>query len=214
MSGFRSSSRMILIAVLAVPFALTGCQSKKYVGRVPVEETTPGEARSPQQLPVTLSEFSALVPEDILNQLPGMPGVSEVDGRVVILMGDVQNKTGVTPTADYEYVVSGIRSRLISSRAAQNKLMFVERRARVEGVAARERVASAPVEQADGTLVWDGGVYHVPDYSAANTFVMNMDAYRVGRGDTGLYAMEVQIVSFLTNEIVFTNRYEMKQISE
>ena len=43
---------------------------------------------------------------------------------------------------------------------------------------------------------------------------MNMDAYRIGRGDTGLYRMEVQIVSFTTNRIVFSNSYEMKQISE
>ncbi|MFI4861195.1 MAG: hypothetical protein ACIAXF_10980 [Phycisphaerales bacterium JB063] len=214
MPGFRPTSRLILTAALVVPMTLVGCQSKKYVGRVPVEETTPGEARNPQQLPVTLSEFSALVPEDLLNQLPELPEISEIDGPVVILMGDVQNKTGVTPTADYEYVVSGIRSRLINSRIARSKLVFVERRARVEGQAARERVASAPVEQPDGSLVWNGGVYFVPDYDAANTFVMNMDAYRVGRGDTGLYAMEVQLVSFTTNRIVFSNRYEMKQISE
>ena len=208
-----SIPRLMLTAALAVPFVLVGC-SQKYVGRVPVEETTPGEARNPQQLPTTLTEFSQIVPEDLLNQLPEIPEVSDIDGPVVILMGDVQNKTGMTPTTDYEYVVSGIRSRLINARIARNKLVFVERRARVENQAARERVASAPTERVDGTVVWDGGEYFVPDYSAANTFVLNMDAYRVGRGDTHLYAMEVQLVSFATNRIVFSNRYEMKQISE
>ena len=157
MLGFSSSSRLILAAAIVLPIGLVGCsQSKKYVGRVPVEETTPGEARSPQQLPVTLTEFSQIVPEDILNQLPDMPEISAVDGPVVILMGDVQNKTGVTPTTDYEYVVSGIRSRLINSRIARDKLVFVERRGRIESQAARERVASGPVEQ-DGLVVWKGG---------------------------------------------------------
>lgn len=203
----------LLVAALALSAGLVGC-SRKYVGRVPVNDTTPGEAVSPQQLPTTLTEFSQIVPEDLLNQLPELPEVRDIDGPVVILMGDVQNKTGMTPTTDYEYVVSGIRSRLINTRAAREKLVFVERRGRVENQAARERVASAPVEQPDGSVQWNGGTYFVPDYDAANTFVLNMDAYRVGRNDTHLYAMEVQLVSFATNRIVFSNRYEMKQISE
>lgn len=205
--------RLMLTAALVVPFVLTGC-SQKYVGRVPVDETTPGEARNPRQLPTTLTEFSRLVPEDLLAQLPDLPEIRDRNGPVVILLGDVINKTGVTPTADYEYVVSGIRSRLINSRAGRDRLVFVERRNRLENQAARERVASDPVVRDDGVIEWNGGRYFVPDYNAANTYVLNMDVYRVGRGDTGLYAMEVHLDSFATNRIVFSNRYEMKQISE
>jgi len=128
-------------------------------------------------------------------------------------MGDINNKTGIVSTNDYEYVTSGIRSRLINSRMAREKLHFVEQRARVERLAERERVATNPPAGAQA-VEFRGGVYFVPDYDASRTFALTMDVYRIGRGDTNLYSMEAQLVSLGTNRIIFSNEYQMKQVND
>jgi len=200
------------MSLLLVVFAV-GCQTTDPPGRYPVDYTTDAENRDPRQHPVTMTEFRRIVPQALLQRLPIIPEVSEVPGPVTILMGDINNKTNIVPTADYEYITSGVRNGLINSAEGREKLHFVERRARMERLADRERVATGPVVGDDG-IQWAGGIYDVPDYDATRTFALNMDIYRIGRGNTHLYAMEVQLVSFATNRIVFSEEYEMKQVSD
>ena len=188
---------------------LVGCRTPTSPpGRRPVDETTDAERRDVQQQPESLREFREQVITGVLQDLPGMPEVSEINGPVTVLLGDVNNQTGVTSTLDYEYVVTGIRTGLVRSGAARDKLYFVERRARIERIADRERVAT-------GTEVAFGdSLYNVPDYDASRTFVLNMDVFRIGRGNTSLYAMDVSIVSFATNRVVDAFHYEMKQVND
>ena len=49
-----------------------------------------------------------------------------------------------------------------------------------------------------------------PVYDPRTTYALNGDFYRIGRGETNQYYMEVQLVHFASNEIVFSDRYDAK----
>lgn len=192
---------------------MVACSSRSNPRRLSIGETTEAELRDPRQLPASMNEFQAAAANDLLQALPTMPLVSELDGRVTILLGDINNKTSLVSTTDYEYVVSGIRSRLIRSGVSRAKLRFVEKRTRVENLALKERVATGPAPAgADAQAIkWAGGQYYVPDYQAANTFGLFMNVYRIGRGTTNQYQIVMQLVSLGTNEIVYNYKAETKQ---
>jgi hypothetical protein len=204
---------MMMVLALGLVAGTVGCQGTNS-RRVPTGETTRPELDDVRQLPVSLIEFRESASADILQALPTARGISDTPERVTILMGEINNKTQSMSTNDYEYVASGIRSNLIRSRAAGDKLKFVEERRRVENIAAKERVATAPAPQpAQGEEIrWGGGSYYVPDYDAATTYGLFMDVYEIRRGKTGLYYVEVQLVSFATNEIVYSFQTETKQV--
>ena len=207
------SRSMMLVLSAALLLGVVGCKGTDS-RRVPVGETTRPELDDKRQLPVSLVEFRESASADILQALPTARGISETPERATILLGDINNKTTSMSTNDYEYVVSGIRSNLIRSQAAGNKLKFVETRKRVENIAANERVATAPAPVAaqGEEIKWGGGSYYVPDYDANSTYGMFMDVYEIRRGKTGLYYIEVQLVSFATNEIIYSFQTETKQV--
>lgn len=201
----------LLAGVLA--FGSVGCRTEP--GRIPNDVTTSDERENPRQIPITFDEFESAAVADLLQKLPTMPGVSEKPGKMTVLLGDINNMTGLTSTADYEFVMAGIRSRLIAANATRNKLGFVEARRRVENLAARERVATAPAPpQASGEEIkWGGGSYYVPDYNAAMSLGLYLDVYRVGRGNTNQYRMVLQVVELDTNNIVYSFIRTTKQVS-
>jgi hypothetical protein len=204
---------MMLMMTAALLMGTVGCKGTDS-RRVPVGETTRPELDDKRQLPVSLAEFQDGAANDILQALPDVRGISDSPERATILLGDINNKTSSVSTNDYEYVASGIRSRLIRANATRDKLKFVEARRRVENIAAKERVATAPApKEATGEeIAWGGGSYYVPDYDANDTYGMFMDVYEIRRGKTGLYYVEVQLVSFATNEIVYSYKTETKQV--
>ena len=51
-----------------------------------------------------------------------------------------------------------------------------------------------------------------PRLDPQTTFVLNGDFYAIHRGNTNQYYMEFPLVSFATNEIVFSQRYDVKQL--
>lgn len=204
---------MMTVLMMSLLVGLAGCKGTDS-RRVPTGETTRPELDDKRQLPVSLIEFREQASADILQALPTARGISDTPERVTILLGDINNKTTSMSTNDYEYVVSGVRSNLIRSQAARNKLKFVEERRRVENIAAKERVATdpAPAAAQGEEIKWGGGSYYVPDYDAATTYGMLMDVYEIRRGKTGLYYIEMQLVSFATNEIVYSFQTETKQV--
>lgn len=204
---------MMTVLAMSLLVGLAGCKGTDS-RRVPVGETTRPELDDKRQLPVSLAEFQEGAANDILQALPTLRGISESPERATILLGNINNKTSSMSTNDYEYVVSGVRSRLIRSQAGRDQLKFVEARRRVENIASKERVATAPAPQsAQGEeIAWGGGSYYVPDYDANSTYGLFMDVYEIRRGKTGLYYMEAQLVSFATNEIVYSYRTETKQV--
>jgi len=210
----RIVSPLMVLMMVFGSLALVGCQKTSPPRRVPPGETTDAELNDRRQLPVSLVEFQEAAANDLLQQLPDVRGIADSPDRVTILLGDINNKTSLVSTADYEFVVSGIRSRLIRARATRDKLKFVEKRRRVENLAAQARVPPPPAPPAAGSeeIRWGGGSYYVPDYQADETFGLLMDVYRIGRGNTNLYRIEVMLVSFATNEIVYSYEQQMKQV--
>ncbi|MGB0768629.1 MAG: hypothetical protein ACPGYV_13090, partial [Phycisphaeraceae bacterium] len=203
---------MTVLLTVSLLAGAVGCGTNSR--RVPVGETTRPELDSPKQLPVSLAEFQEGAASDLLQALPDVRGIADMPGRATILLGDINNKTSDVSTNEYEYVASGIRSRLIRANATRDKLKFVETRRRVENLAANERVATAPAPVAARSeeIAWGGGSYYVPDYDADSTFGMLMDVYQINRNKTNLYYVEVMLVSFASNEIVYSYKTETKQV--
>ena len=203
----------MLLMTAALLLGAVGCKGTDS-RRVPVGETTRPELDDKRQLPVSLAEFQDGAASDILQALPTVRGISDTPERATVLLGDINNKTSSVSTNDYEYVVSGIRSRLIRAKASGDKLKFVEARRRIENIASKERVATDPAPPAakGEEIAWGGGSYYVPDYDANSTYGLFMDVYEIRRGKTGLYYIEAQLVSFATNEIVYSYRSETKQV--
>lgn len=204
---------LISLLVVALLFGTLGCKSNPR--RVPPGETTNAELNNPKQLPVSFAEFEEGAVADLLQEAPKMRWVASSSEPVTVLLGDINNKTGNVSTSDYEFVMSGIRSRLIRANATRDKMVFVEKRKRVEGLAQKERVATdpAPQEAKSEAVTWGGGSYYVPDYKADRTYGLFMDVFRVGREKTNLYRMELQVVELATNNIVYSYSRDTKQVA-
>jgi hypothetical protein len=179
---------------------VTGCVTDRgnSGGRIDASATTEAELDSAKVLPVSLVEFSDQASRRIVQDLVQLPGIRDNAGRVTVILGDINNKTGIVSSTEFEVVTARLRNNLINSDYARGTLRFVERRARMQDLAAREGVAS-------GQILADP-----PDYDPETTYALNGDFYRIGRGETNQYYMEVQLVHFASNEIVFSDRYDAK----
>lgn len=167
-------------------------------GRLEVTQTTEAEWDSAKVQPVSLVEFSDQAARRIVEDLVILPRIRDDAGRVTVILGDINNKTGIVSSTEFEVVTARLRNNLINSDIARGTLRFVERRARMLDLAEREAVASGQV------------LADPPNYDPATTYALNGDFYRIGRGETNQYYMEVQLVHFATNEIVFSDRYDAK----
>jgi hypothetical protein len=182
---------------------LSGCDSPprgKDSGRVPVTDTTKAETKSRKPLIASLYEFSEQVPQQLAGELASIPQIRDHNGRVVVLVGDIANKTDIVSSNEFELVRSRIRNRLLQSGFVKEKIQFVENRARMENIAAREGVT----------------VDLNRTYDPATTFALSGDFYRLqrGGGEVNAYYMEFQLVHFASNEIVFSNSYDVKQLEK
>lgn len=200
----KSLFRFALMICVAGAMVLAGCDNPprgKASGRVDITTTTAEERDSQKLLPVALIEFSDQVPAKLFQELSVLPQIKDATDRVTIIMGDIDNRTRIVPTSDFQVAAARIRNNLLTSPVGRSNFKFVERRARMTDLAARERVASA------------GELADPADYDPQTTYTLNGDFFRISRGETNYYYMEFQLVHFATNEIVFANRYEVKQVT-
>ena len=184
--------RVLLFGIVALGWN-AGCET---AGRIDPSVTTDAELRSSQVLPVALVEFSDWVPQQLAKDLGDIPLIRDTDQRVTVLMGDLNNKTSNVSSDEFELVRSRIRNSLLQSRYVRDRIKFVESNARMEYLRQNERGLGS----ADS-----------PDHDPSNSFALNGDFYRIGRGDVNQYYLEFQLVHFQTNEIVFSKRYDVKQ---
>ena len=202
----KSVSMRSFVCISMLAGLLVGCAQPprgSSGGRIDTSVTTGAESLDPRVLPVALMEFSDQASRDLAQDLSALPEIGAPGapgGRSVVILGDINNKTGNVATSEFEMTKSRIRNNLLQSRYARSKLQWVENRARLANIAAREGV---------GTDTTPAG----PDaYDPRHTFTLNMDVFRINRGPVNQYYMEAQLVSFANNEIIFSKRYEVKQV--
>ncbi|MFA9476822.1 hypothetical protein ACERK3_00815 [Phycisphaerales bacterium AB-hyl4] len=196
----RGSTLALLMLALLVS---VGCGYRGQTsGRVDTGTTTEAERtdREGRILPVALVEFSDQTAQQLVQDLPAVRHIRDHDGRVTVLLGDLNNRTRVVSSNDFEAMQRRLRSNLLRSGTATEKLAFVERRGRMQDLAARERVAS------------DGFLADPEDYDPQTTYTLNGNFYRINRGGTNHYYMDFELVHFATNEIVFNDMYEVRQV--
>lgn len=199
----KTNTRLFSITACALSGILlagAGCVNDRgnSGGRIDINATTEAELDSAKVLPASLMEFSDQASRRIVQDLIELPRIRDDAGRVTVILGDINNKTGIVSSTEFEVVTARLRNNLINSGTARGTLRFVERRARMIDLAAREGVASDQV------------LADPPDYNPNTTYALNGDFFRIGRGETNQYYMEVQLVHFASNEIVFSDRYDAK----
>lgn len=187
------------VAALTLSLALlSGCQERQY--RLDPTETTEWEAQDARILPASLIEFSDQAAENIVRKLSTLPLIAETPGQVTVILGDMNNKTQIVNTNDFEMMAQRLRNNLLNSSIAADKLTFVEARQRVSQLANKERIAGVTGDIADPAA-----------YPADRTYALTGDFYRVARGPMNQYYMQFQLVSFANNQIVWSDRMDVKQ---
>ena len=186
---------VLLVVLLASAFVIAGCSRRTTPGRIGIGDTTPDAMRSSEVLPVVLIEFSDEMPQRFINDMHRIPQIRDADERVVVFIGDINNKTQRVATSEFEILQRRIRANLANSDLARDKLQFVEGRARMRQLAQREGVADA------GPAAYD----------AQNTFVMNGDFYRTSRGSENYYYLEITLTHLGSNE-TYPYMYESRRV--
>ncbi len=188
--------------LIAVMFTLAACDNPprgQRAGRIGATDTDLAETKTGEILPAALIEFSDQVAQEMSRDIADVPRVRDTEGKVTVILGDIENKTQIVSTNDFEMMLHRMRVRLNNAPATKRKLRFVEKRARMSDIAQREGVANA-----DGTA--EPGLY-----DPQTTYVLNGNVYRVGRGPVNMYYMEVQLSHFGSNDIVKSFNYETKR---
>jgi PBP1b-binding outer membrane lipoprotein LpoB len=164
-------------------------------GRVPVGQSTPAEARDVRVLPADYMEFSDQLAAALVMDLPTVPAFAGV--RSTIVYGDIMNKTGNISSAEFELVRERMKNRLMQSQTFRQNFRFLISKSQLEELRAME---TGPAGAAVGNRI-----------DPNTTYFLNGTMFRVSRGDTSLYLMTFQLVSFTTGEIVWTKDYESKR---
>lgn len=189
----------LLIAVVAG--ASIGCASNNPPrgtpsGRVGVGHSTPAEAGDGRVLPADYMDFAEQLASALVADLPTVPAFNQ-GVRSTIVYGDIMNKTGNISSAEFELVREKMKNHLMQSQSFRQNFRFLISKAQLEELRAME---TGPVGAAVGDRI-----------DQASTYFLNGTMYRVARGDTSLYLMTFQLVSFTTGEIVWTKDYESKR---
>lgn len=174
---------------------LVGCPSSSK-GRVNVYDTTASETDSPKVFLVALMKFSDEVPGRLIQDLDELPLISDSPERVTVIMGDINNKTQIVSSDEFELVRSRIRNNLLQNKQVRRRIRFVENQKRMGHLRRQELKGTDPGD---------------PQHDAENAYVLNGDFYRIQRGRVNQYYMEFLLVHFETNEIVFSGKYDVKQ---
>lgn len=196
---FNGVSGAALVGAMVAMTMAAGCANNPPrgtpSGRVPVGQSTPAEAGDVRVLPADYMEFSDQLAAALVADLPTVPAFAGV--RSTIVYGDIMNKTGNISSAEFELVRERMKNRLMQSQTFRQNFRFLISKAQLEELRAMENGAA---NAAVGNRIDPG-----------TTYFLNGTMYRVARGDTSLYLMTFQLVSYTTGEIVWTKDYESKR---
>lgn len=207
MMANRFSSTSALLAGLMLAGLAGGCAAPPRGdsgGRVPIGDSTRGEEGSRLVTTQELSEFRDEAAQRFAQDIMELPEFGEF--RSTIVFGDIVNKTGLVPTADFEAFRTGLRDRLINSRELRQKVRWIENRQRYEDLRAKELGNSNDLLQ-EGQK---GQRNLNPEY----TYFLNAEMYRVARGGDAvqMYSLTFNLMRASDSEIVINKTYESKRI--
>lgn len=189
---------LVYLSLACLTATLTGCATRQpevHRGRVDPRTTTRAEMNSPKIQPKALLEFADQMPQVLAQRLMTAPKIRDTPGQVTVVMGDIANNTHIVSSLDFEMMVQRMRSNLLASQHMRDRIQFVEDPERLRAIAARQGVE-----------------VNIPQRPAETTYALTADTFRVGRGNTSLYYMQVQVSHFGSGAIVFNDRFELKQL--
>ena len=203
----RSPSCRRLGAILAAclgALCLAACSDEPAnmnSGRIDPSVSTPAEENSSAIQVTALTEAGDRIPKQLTQDLLKFPPIRDSKYRIIVVLGDLNNKCPSVSSNDFEALRSSIRSNLMQSQFIRDRVMFVEGRARLDALRAREGVAG-------------GGA---PAYDPAYTYTLNGDFYQISRsapdkGEVNQYVLQFSLVNFQTGELFpVGEQYVVKQ---
>lgn len=198
------------VGVLAVSgLLLGGCSSPPMGnsgGRIPVGNSTRAEEGSRLVTTSELDEFRNDAAERFAQDIMELDEFQQYKSTIVF--GDIVNKTGLVPTADFEAFRTGLRGKLMDSRVLRNKVRWIESKARWEDLKKKELGNSNDLLQEGPAAGADRKLN--PEY----TYFLNGEMYRISRGgdEVQMYSLTFNLMKASDSEIVINKTYESKRM--
>ena len=182
------SKRLVILSGLGLAAAVAvGCDITPKNEGVPKSERI--ESRGHDE-GAELGSADLLVASD--EATAGIAAVPEIgkgaQGRTVIVMDRVDNKTS-DPSANFQIYLARIRATLNQSGAKRN-LVFVENRAKTEGIKDREGITESARTK--------------PRFALTGTF------YDMPRARTNYHLLTFELVDLTNDQVVWEGKYEVK----
>lgn len=199
------------VSLCAISVFLGACSPPKgeQTRRVEVSDTTKAERRSAQVQPAALVEFSDQVAQQLAEDLAALPEFNN-GYRSTVVFGDIDNKTGIVPTTDFQAFRTRVRQKLLQSTVVRNRIRWVESLGKVEDLRNKELGGNQR-----GDVLQEGQpTTGTTPLNAQYTYFLDGEMYRVDRGNGGvnLYMLSFNLTNAQTREVVWTNSpYEVKQ---
>ncbi len=124
-----------------------------------------------------------------------------------ILLGDIQNKTRVVSTSEFEQFQTRFRGLLVNSSQFKDRLRFRRNRMAMDRIRTREQAPAAADPLGEGTSSGRAASEINPDY----TFILSGEMYRTARQDSALYSLSLQLYDWDGNLIWQNRPYDFKQ---
>jgi hypothetical protein len=181
------SNRATIVSALLLAAAVgVGCHADRGVEKSQrLESRSKGEGSALGSADLVVASDKATAG---IAAVPEIASATAAGGRTVVVMDRVENKTS-DPSANFQIYLARIRVSLNQSGASRH-LVFVESRAKAEGIKDREGVTeSARIK---------------PHFALTGTF------YDLPRGRTNYHLLTFQLVDLTSDVVVWEDSYEVK----
>lgn len=125
--------------------------------------------------------------------------------RVLLVLGDIDNRTGTVSTNEFDMLATRMRTNLRQSKTFRDNVMIVEKRARQAALSQRERGGDSDPFAGGGAV--RGGAEQV---DPAFVFFLNGTAFRTPRAAESHFYINFELMRESNGEIVFANGYDIR----
>lgn len=168
----RTLSTALVISTLVIA---AGCGSRSYTPPPP-----PEAVRSD-----SLYEFSGEVAEAIADRIAQEERIAKSPSKVVIMMGNIENRTKGTDTSDFIVTREHLADKLTNSSFFRRQAVLLKDLKRMEAIKADISGATRRAPSADGTHTVEGITYDPEQVYVLDGFFGEMD--RSNKGYTSFF---------------------------